>query len=76
MSAVMNGVIVSASRTVCVLFALAPGSLAQTRPHNMRALAEAWALMHPTVWVSCGYAVVYPAGGPPAAVVGVAPKAL
>ena len=59
----MNGVLVSATRSVFVLFALAPGALAQNRPGNMQSLAAAWNAMHPTVWVSCGYAVIYSGSG-------------
>lgn len=60
MSAIMNSVLVSATRTVFVCFALNPAALATTHPQNLATLAAAWASFHPAVWQSCGYAVAYP----------------
>lgn len=63
MSAVMNSVLVSATRTVFVCFALNPAALASTHPQHLATLASAWASFHPTVWASCGYAAAYPSSG-------------
>ena len=55
-SAIMTSILASATRTVFVAFAMNPLALQATHPKNLNQLASAWAIAHPDIWSSCGYA--------------------